>query len=126
MSLCDLPSPCGLHRGNNVVVPGTTTEISAEKFSDLGVRFVVCWFRVAKRHEEAGRTKSALQTVMFVKRCLHRGPFPVLSKPFDSPYGSTVCLNGEHQTRADGEIVNDHGACATDPVFASNVRTSEP
>ena len=76
-----------LDRTHDLVITGTAAEISAEKFSDLGVRFVVCWFGGTERHEEAGRTKSALQTVVFVKRCLHGGPFPVLSKPFDSPHG---------------------------------------
>ena len=107
---------------NDSFVPGAATEISSQCFSHV----LLCRIRITTQkrrriHQEAGRAEAALQRVVAVKSLLQCAQFAVLGQSLDGCDLMTVCLYGQHQTRAERFAVEEHRASAARAVFAADV-----
>ncbi len=58
---------------------------------------------------------------MFSERCLKRRKLSRLSQSLYRNDGAAFGLNGEHETRANGQAVDNDRACAADTVLTANV-----
>src|ERR671925_2085048 len=77
------------------------------------------------RHDHARRAIAALKSLMLEKRLLHRVEFSADRQPLDGGDCFALRIGSEHQTRAHGPAVDQHGARTADTDAAAFYRTSE-
>src|SRR5262249_4828758 len=68
----------------------------------------------------------ALEGVLLPERLLQRMELPVPGQAFHGRHRGPVRLDGEHEARADGLAVDEHGAGAARSVLAADVGSGEP
>ena len=120
-----------LHHPN--IVPVHDFQIAAAPAQVAGqvlLDLVRCGIRVLLQEGFAGQdearcAETALQSVAVHERLLHRREPAVLGQALDGGDLRAFGLHREHETRAHGTPVDDHGACAAHAVFASEVRAGE-
>lgn len=61
-----------------------------------------------------------------MERLLNRVKPAVVGQPLDRCDSVAIRLHGQHQARADGIVVEEHGTGAADPVFTSDVGSGQP
>src|SRR5207245_11704008 len=113
---------CVLNRLHDVDVAGAAAEISGDRPSDVGLtgRGAFLQQRVAG-HQHAGRTESALQSVLLKEAFLDWIELAIFLQSFDSHDLTAVGLNGERRTRLYGLAVEQDGARAARRCFAPDV-----
>ena len=110
----------------NLLIPGTTAEIAADRFPDIVSRGVGVFVqqRLA-RDQHAGRAVSALQGMVSGKcrsQCLHDR---VAVVTFDGAYMRPSAGGGEGDAAAYGNAVELHRTRPAHAVFAAEVSTRE-
>ena len=118
----------GADGGEDALVAGAAAEVAGQRDADLVVgRVRVVAQERGRRHDEAGRAEPALQAVVVAERRLDRRQRAVgAAEALDGGDLGAVGLHGEHQARAHGLAVEQHGAGAADAVLAAEVGAGEP
>jgi hypothetical protein len=115
------------HGFDDVLVTRAAAEIGRQNLENLLVRQVgIGLQRVDRQHQEARRTKAALKRVMSDECVLQRMQLVTVRKAFDRPDAFTLRLHREHQAGPYRVIVEDHRACATNAVLATDMRPGQP
>ena len=77
------------------------------------------------RHDHPRGAVAALERLMLEKCLLHRVEFAALRQPFDRGNLLTLGVGGEHETRAHGPAIDQHGAGTAHANAAALDRTFE-
>ena len=116
------PAGSQLHAVDDRLVTGAPAEVARELLAELrlGPPVPLLQQRVGGHHE-AGRAEAALEAVALAERLLQRVQPPVLLEALDRRHLRAPRLHREHQARADGDAVDEHGARPAHPVLAPEV-----
>src|SRR5262249_37584886 len=119
-------------RGNrldDVVVAGAAANIAFELFTDGAIVELVAFAadNVDGRHDHAGRTEAALQSVIFAKRLLHRMQRTVRGRQtFDGQDVGAFKLQSQHGAGFDRLAVDVHYTGTALRRVTADMRTGEP
>src|SRR5579862_1085723 len=123
------PQPFGgKHHGlDDMLVTGAAAEVAGQRLANLRL----IWGRpfveeTLHGHQDAGRAIAALQPVTVAHRFLQRMEMVAVGgEPLDGHDRVAVRLCREHQTGANRNAVEDHGAGTAYAVLATDMRTRE-
>ena len=88
----------GAHCLDDVLIARAAAKIGRKNVYQLPVLKIRPSLQNANcEHQEAGRTKAALQRMMVHERLLHRVQLFALLQAFDRADSPPICLHGEHQ-----------------------------
>src|SRR5262252_3904736 len=114
-------------RDHNVLIAGAAAQVARNGDADLlfgRVRIVAEEFQ--ERGQHAGRAKTALQAMIFVKRLLQRVQLVGARRDaLDGEKVVAVRLHSEHQARPRRAAVHQDGAGAAYAVLAAEMRAGE-
>jgi hypothetical protein len=113
----------GQDRGDDVLVPGATTEHRRQDVTELALAGVGMLLEISgQQNEDAGGAETALETMVLLERLLQRMKRLVVRREaLDRPDRRTFGLDGEDEARADRFAVELNCAHAADPVLAPEV-----
>jgi hypothetical protein len=118
-------------RRDNILITGTSAKITAQVLAYLcfGWRRILAQ-QLIDRHQKTGGAKAALKAKLLQKSLLNRmqalATFRQTGQSLDGQDLSSVCLNGEEKTRADGFAIKENRAAATDSLLATQMRSGKP
>jgi hypothetical protein len=114
------------NRGDDVLVTGAATHRPLDPMPHLGLaRVWIAIDQIVGGHDHAGRTESALQTVLVPERLLHGMQLPVGGQTLDRDHGRAVGLNGEDRARLDGLAIDEDRARAALAGVTADVGAGE-
>ena len=116
----------GLYGAHDVGVTGTPAQIAFETLADLVLgRARVALQQRRRRHEEARRAETALQSVLVPERFLQRREFAVAGQALDRCELSAIRLDGEHRAGFDRSAVDEYRAGTALAGVAADMRAGQ-
>jgi len=109
-----------------MLVTSAAAEIAGDGLTD----FLFIWIGIIlqerhQSHQYARGTETTLCAVRFLESFLDDMQVFGLPKAFDCLYLVSICLDGKHQTGADGLSIKQDCTGATDTMFTSDVRAGQ-
>lgn len=109
-----------------MLVASAAAEISGDGLAD----FLLIWIGIIlqeryQSHQDARGTETTLCAVRFPECFLDGMQVLGVTKTFDCLYLVSICLDGKHQTGADGLSIKQDCTGATDTMFTSDVSAGQ-
>jgi len=110
------------HGADDALVARASAQVARQHIADLGVCFKRVFLeRIGDRGQHSGRTKSALQSVVFAKRLLQRAESIQTTEALNGSDFSAVRTHSQYQTGANTVAVHEHCAGPAGTMFTSDM-----
>jgi hypothetical protein len=118
---------CGvLNRFHNILIARAAAQIAGDSPTNVALGWLgILLQECVRRHQHAGSTEPALQTMLLFEAFLQRVKLPFLEESLDRKKVRSIRLDGKHRARLDCLAVKDDGASAAVAGVAANVRACQ-
>jgi hypothetical protein len=119
---------CGvLNRFHNILIACAAAQIAGDSPTNVALGWLGILLKERiRRHQHAGSTEPALQTMLLFEAFLQRVKLPFLEKSLNRKKLRSIRLDGKHRARLDCLSAQDDGASAAVARVAANVCAGQP